>query len=121
MTSTPDQDPAGAGDGYAGGSPARFAVGPPATGRAGTVVVTGDVDLANADQLHAALTEAAGDGTGLTVDLTEVTYLDSAAVRTLFAVVPRADVTLIVPRNGPIGTLLSVSGLDQVTTVTTRD
>jgi hypothetical protein len=39
----------------------------------------------------------------------------------LFAVAATAKLGLIVPATGPIMTLLSISGLDRVATVTTRD
>jgi hypothetical protein len=54
----------------------------------------------------------------LTVDVSEVTYCDSAAIRAVYAVVEQARITLIVSGSGPIATLLRITGLDQVTTVT---
>jgi anti-sigma B factor antagonist len=50
-----------------------------------------------------------------------VTYCDSAAVRALFAVAATTKLGLIVPASGTIMTLLSISGLDRVATVVTRD
>ena len=85
------------------------------------VTATGDIDLANVNEFSDVLTSAAADSDTITVDLSEVTYCDSAAVRALFAVAATTKLGLIVPTAGPIMTLLSISGLDRVATVTTRD
>ena len=50
-----------------------------------------------------------------------MTYCDSAAVRALFAVAAMTDVTMIVSTNGPIKTLIAISGLDRVAAVLDRD
>ena len=67
------------------------------------------------------LTGAAANSDAITVDLSDVSYCDSAAVRALFAVAATTKLALIVPTTGPIITLLSISGLDRVATVATRD
>jgi anti-anti-sigma factor len=85
------------------------------------VIATGDIDLANVNEFSDVLTTAAADSDAITVDLSEVTYCDSAAVRALFAVAATVKLGLIVPAAGPITTLLSISGLDRVATVTVRD
>jgi anti-anti-sigma factor len=83
------------------------------------VAATGDIDLANVDEFDAVLKRAVADATAVTVDLSKVSYCDSAAVRALFSVAATAKLMLLVPSTGPITTLLSISGLDQVATVTT--
>ena len=85
------------------------------------VTASGDIDLANVNEFEVVLNGAAADSDAITVDLSDVSYCDSAAVRALFAVAATTKLTLIVPAAGPIITLLSISGLDRVTTVTTRD
>jgi anti-anti-sigma factor len=85
------------------------------------VTATGDIDLANVSEFSDVLNTAAADSDAITVDLSDVTYCDSAAVRALFAVAATTKLGLIVPATGSIMTLLSISGLDRVTTVTTRD
>jgi anti-sigma B factor antagonist len=85
------------------------------------VTATGDIDLANVNEFADVLTLAASDSDAITVDLSDVTYCDSAAVRALFAVAATTKLALIVPAGGPITTLLSISGLDRVATVTVRD
>ena len=85
------------------------------------VIATGDIDLANVNEFSEVLDRAAASSDAITVDLSDVTYCDSAAVRALFAVAATAKLALIVPATGPILTLLSISGLDRVATVVTRD
>ena len=85
------------------------------------VTATGDIDLANVNEFQDVLNRAAADSAAIIVDLSGVTYCDSAAVRALFAVAATTKLGLIVPARGPITTLLSISGLDRVATVATRD
>jgi len=87
-----------------------------------TVRASGDIDLTNVGQFQAVLDQAAATSSTVTADLTEVSYCDSAAIRVLFGVARRARLTIQVSAAGPItGTLLKVSGLDQVATVITLD
>ncbi|PXX13041.1 STAS domain-containing protein [Mycolicibacterium moriokaense] len=85
------------------------------------VTASGDIDLANVNEFSDVLNRAAAESDGITVDLSDVSYCDSAAVRALFAVAATTKLALIVPTTGPIITLLSISGLDRVATVATRD
>jgi anti-anti-sigma factor len=85
------------------------------------VTASGDIDLANVNEFSEVLKRAAADSDAITVDLSDVTYCDSAAVRALFAVAATTKLGLIVPATGPIITLLNISGLDRVATVATRD
>jgi anti-anti-sigma factor len=81
------------------------------------LVAAGEVDLSNIDAFNKALTaastEAAGGGKTLTVDLSAVEYLDSAAINALFT---RADdIRLIAhPLLMPV---LTISGLTELVTV----
>jgi anti-sigma B factor antagonist len=85
------------------------------------VIASGDIDLANVNEFQVVLNGAAADSDAITVDLSDVSYCDSAAVRALFSVAATTKLGLIVPATGPIVTLLSISGLDRVATVATRD
>jgi anti-anti-sigma factor len=83
----------------------------------GKLVLTaaGEIDLSNVDAFNQALTTAtteAGGGETLTVDLSAVEYLDSAAINALFA---RADDIRLVahPLLMPI---LNISGLTELVT-----
>ncbi|MGE2720290.1 STAS domain-containing protein [Mycolicibacterium celeriflavum] len=86
----------------------------------GTVVVaaTGELDLSNVDAFTDALAAAAGrrdqDGRRLTVDLTAVEYLDSAAINALFD--NAAQVRRIVA-NPILMSVLTISGLASVAEV----
>jgi anti-sigma B factor antagonist len=85
------------------------------------VTASGDIDLANVNEFQVVLNGAAANSDAITVDLSDVSYCDSAAVRALFAVAATTKLGLIVPAAGPIITLLSISGLDRVATVATVD
>ncbi|AMO63756.1 anti-anti-sigma regulatory factor (antagonist of anti-sigma factor) [Mycolicibacterium phlei] len=85
------------------------------------VTATGEIDLANVGEFAKLLTQAAESGSDVTVDLTEVSYCDSAALRELFSVAATAKLNLVVPATGSVPTLLRISGLDKVATVTIVD
>jgi anti-sigma B factor antagonist len=85
------------------------------------VTASGDIDLANVSEFSDVLNAAAADSDAITVDLSDVSYCDSAAVRALFAVAATTKLGLIVPTTGPIITLLGISGLDRIATITARD
>jgi anti-sigma B factor antagonist len=85
------------------------------------VTATGDIDLANVNEFQDMITKAASGASALTVDLSEVSYCDSSAVRALFSVAAITKLSLVVRSEGPIRMLLSVSGLDRVATVTAAD
>jgi anti-sigma B factor antagonist len=98
---------------------ARFDIVPGTGQQPGTVRASGDIDLASAARFQAALTEAAAASSEITVDMTAVTYCDSAAIHALFTAARQSRLTLIVPETGPITTMLKIAALDQVTTVMT--
>jgi anti-sigma B factor antagonist len=85
------------------------------------VIATGDIDLANVNDFHDVMAKAASSADAITVDLSQVTYCDSATVRALFSVAANTRLNLVVKAAGPITTLLSVSGLDRVATVARVD
>ena len=102
-------------------SEAQFRLAGASGEQAPIVAATGDIDLANVNEFQDVMTKAANGAAGLTVDLSQVSYCDSAAVRALFSVAATTKLSLIVRSTGPITTLLSVSGLDRVATVATSD
>jgi anti-anti-sigma factor len=59
------------------------------------LVVTGEVDIANAEQLGAALTEALLDHPSLVVDMTEMDFLGMAGIATLHRYTERLDAVLV--------------------------
>jgi anti-sigma B factor antagonist len=104
------------------GTQARFEFLPAGERGPATVRCAGDIDLINVGEFQAALDQAAATASAITADMTAVTYCDSAAIRALFRVTGRTRLTIRVSAAGPInGTLLKVSGLDQIVTVVTVD
>jgi anti-sigma B factor antagonist len=85
------------------------------------VFASGEIDLANVNEFHELMTRAAEMAEAITVDLSDVSYCDSAAVRALFSVAANTKLSLVIRAAGPIRTLLSVSGLDRIATVTMAD
>jgi anti-sigma B factor antagonist len=85
-----------------------------------TVWASGDIDLTNVGQFQAALDAAAAAAGTFTVDLTAVTYCDSATIRALIIAARQARVTIRVGTTGSVTeTLLNVSGVDQLASVVT--
>lgn len=82
---------------------------------AGRLVVSaiGEIDAGNVADFAEALQEAVNRGGPLTVDLSAVEYLDSAAIN---ALVPHAE-SLHIVANPVLMRVLRVSGLDDLTTI----
>jgi anti-sigma B factor antagonist len=78
------------------------------------VVLTGEIDLSNAAELERQVVAAAGALPGLVVDLTAVTFLDSAGVRLLDHLVasrePDPQVRVVVSATGPVPFTLRLCG-----------
>lgn len=81
----------------------------------GGLVLTGEIDGANADDLYAALESASGAPT-LLVDLCGVTYLDSVGVGALFDVA-HANMRLRVTDGSAVATVITICGLNQIAQV----
>ena len=81
----------------------------------GVMVLTaaGEIDMSNAAGFRDALSQAGAGGAAFTVDLTAVDYLDSAG---LTALLPYASHVKIIA-TAVLAPVLSVTGLDPVTTV----
>jgi anti-anti-sigma factor len=81
------------------------------------LIAAGEIDLSNIDAFDQALatatTEAADSGETLTVDLTAVEYLDSAAINALFM---RADHIHLIA-HPVLMPVLNISGLSELVTV----
>jgi anti-anti-sigma factor len=84
------------------------------------VVLQGEIDMATAPMVHAAL-EAAGGGPTLLVDLTAVTYLGSAGVAELFEHAETNRMTVRVRAGSPTAKVLTVCALEIVATVEVLD
>lgn len=81
------------------------------------LVAAGEIDLSNIDTFAQALTtainETAGSPGTLTVDLSEVEYLDSAAINALF---PHAEHIHLIARPLLIR-VFNISGLNELATI----
>jgi anti-anti-sigma factor len=81
------------------------------------LIAAGEIDLSNIDAFNQALntatTEAVSSGGTLTVDLSAVEYLDSAAINALFA---RADHIHVIA-NPLLLSVLTISGLTELVTI----
>ena len=82
------------------------------------VALTGEVDLANASELEAAILDAVPNGAnGLVLDATELGYLDSSGVRMLLSVAGRLSwrdqgFALASPEGSRCRRVLSLAGVD---------
>jgi len=85
--------------------------------------VSGEIDLSNAARLTGNITGAVtNEATALIVDLSDVTFMDSAGVRMLLELAKRLEwrdqaLRLMVPADSLIRKVLTVSGVDGVVTV----
>lgn len=81
------------------------------------LIAVGEIDLSNIDAFNRALTTAttdtAGNGATLTVDLSAVEYLDSAAINALFA---HADHIHLIA-HPLLMSALKMSGLSELVTI----
>jgi anti-anti-sigma factor len=81
------------------------------------IVLSGEVDLDNADEVEAELTRAiSNQATVVSLDLSGVAYLDSAGLRVLFQLVERLAtlqiaVELVAPHGTPSRRVVELSGL----------
>jgi anti-anti-sigma factor len=81
------------------------------------LVLGGEVDLANARDVEAQLLDAiSNQADRVSLDLTDVSYLDSAGIRILFQLVDRLrtlqiEALLIAPPHSPARRVLELSGL----------
>ena len=81
------------------------------------VAVSGEIDLSNVAAIERQVFDAITNQlTAVSVDLGELTYLDSAGLRVLFALGARLDtlqidLELIVPPDSPIRRMIEFSGV----------
>lgn len=82
------------------------------------LVLGGEIDMANADRLGNRMHTAIGNEVrGVVVDLTDVTYIDSAGVRVLVMLASRlnqlrVDLQLIVPPGSLTRRVVEITGLE---------
>jgi anti-anti-sigma factor len=90
------------------------------------VRVHGEIDLSNAHEVSAAIGTAMGqEARRLVVDLSDITYLDSAGVALLLRLAERLrarrrQLQLVVPRGSPVRRVLDFTGLPTVIPLQSR-
>jgi len=88
-----------------------------------TVSIAGEIDLSNADQVEDDVTSAISNHcTSASVDLTDVTYVDSVGMRLFFNLVAQLrtaqiELKIIAPQSSPARRIVDISGLNAVVTV----
>ena len=91
-----------------------------AEGASMQITLSGEIDLANAAFVESELRAAVShQPKAVSVDLTDLTYLDSAGIRILFAFASRLKplriiLKLIVPLGSPTRRLIELSGLESL-------
>ncbi|MCA1676345.1 MAG: STAS domain-containing protein, partial [Actinobacteria bacterium] len=87
------------------------------------ITLSGEIDLANAavveDEIRAAVSN---QPTTVSVDLTDLTYMDSAGIRILFVLASRLQalrivLELIVPLDSPTRRIVELSGFESLATL----
>ena len=94
------------------------------TGRVVVAELSGEIDMSNATELGAAMLAQlrAGETLGLVVDLSGVTYLDSAGIHVIYGIRERLrtrgmKLRLVVPPRAPIFDALRITGLTEAVPV----
>ncbi|MCB0942377.1 MAG: STAS domain-containing protein [Mycobacterium sp.] len=95
----------------------QFRLHRPAGGGAPRVSASGDIDLHNVEALQRPILGASADSPALVVDLTAVTYCDSATLSALLAAARTTQLTLVVPQGGTTHRLITLTGLNRVADV----
>jgi anti-anti-sigma factor len=81
------------------------------------LAITGELDMNNVAELDRELAQATAAGR-LTVDLTGVVFLDSAAIAVFFEHASRSALRLVLGADATVSTAITATGLDQYATVT---
>jgi len=82
--------------------------------------ISGEIDVSNARELSAAIEAAVPNGIlRIVMDLTDITYLDSAGVKLLLQLADRLrarrrKLRLVVPAQAPIRAVLELTGLPRL-------
>jgi anti-anti-sigma factor len=88
-----------------------------------TLVLSGELDLSNADQLDEALTPLVDRGGTVTLDLSDLTFADSSGIGVLMRAARNADgavaLVLLNPRPN-VAKVFRIMGLDQMPSLEVR-
>ena len=81
-------------------------------GGTGVVILAGEVDLSNAEEVFERICDAPAPGPAIVLDLTEVAYLDSIGIAMIARVRERyPELAAVAPRESHIGKLLAMVSL----------
>ena len=90
---------------------------------AARIVVTGEIDMSNAETVEQQILRGVGGGLGtVTLDLTGLRYIDSAGLWILFRLAThlttaKIDGEVLVPAEGPVWRMVETAGDDAAITV----
>jgi anti-anti-sigma factor len=82
--------------------------------------LVGEIDISNAEAVEDALEGAMGNtDAGLILDLSQVTYVDSAGIKVLFRLANRLQtrrqrLRIVIPETAVVKVVLTVTGLERV-------
>jgi anti-sigma B factor antagonist len=99
--------------------PAKFQITQRLDGRRATLALTGELDMGTTGQLSSRVSEQlAGGATDLTVDLTELTFMDSSGLRALIDLHDRSrteswSLKLIAPEDEGAVLVIRATGADK--------
>ena len=87
------------------------------------ISIAGEIDLSNADQVEAEITDAIpNQAVAASIDLSDVTYVDSVGMRIFFNLVAQLrtaqiELKIIAPPRSPARRIVDISGLNSVVSV----
>lgn len=82
-----------------------------------TARVVGEIDLGNADRLRQSLDSAGRSGRRLSVDLSEVTYIDSAGIAVLFDQAAHGPIEIRCREDSVVAPLIDITRLGDVASI----
>jgi stage II sporulation protein AA (anti-sigma F factor antagonist) len=81
--------------------------------------IAGEIDMSNADELRAAVTESTpNEAIGVVLDLSEIEYLDSAGIHLIFRLreslrMRSQRLAIVIPEDSPVNDALRLAGLNR--------
>jgi stage II sporulation protein AA (anti-sigma F factor antagonist) len=81
--------------------------------------IAGEIDMSNADELRAAVTESTpNEAIGVVLDLSKIDYLDSAGIHLIFRLreslrMRSQRLAIVIPENSPVNDALRLAGINR--------
>ena len=79
--------------------------------------VAGEIDLSNVERFRQSLSTGAPAGSALIVDLTGISYIDSAGISALFERARRGGLEIVADEDSVVAPLIRITRLDQLAVV----